>query len=61
MEARQERPAISSAKRGGIRGLSRFDRPNRVTKEMVTAARIAVRKANEEAKKARLRGNRNRP
>ena len=61
MEARQERPAISSVKRGGIRGLSKFDRPNRVTKEMVTAARIAVRKANEEAKKARLRRSRNRP
>ena len=41
-------------------GLSRFGRPNRVTKEMTSAARIAVRKANEEAKKARLRAIRNR-
>ena len=61
MAVRPERPANSSAKRGGIRGLSKHDRPNRVTKEMNTAARIAVRKAIEEAKKARLRGNRSRP
>ena len=54
------RPANNSNRRRDGGDFSRFGRPNRVTKEMVTAARIAVRKANEEAKKARLRGNRRR-
>lgn len=60
MEVRPERPANSSAKRGGIRGLSRHDRPRRVTKEMTSAARKAVRKANEEARQARFRAIRER-
>lgn len=60
MEVRQERPATSSAKRGGIRGLSKYDRPRRVTQEMTSAARKAVRKANEEAREARFRAIRNR-
>ena len=54
-------PASNNSRRRVSGGLSRFGRPNRVTKEMNTAARIAVRKAIEEAKKARLRGNRGRP
>ena len=60
METNQGRLATNSPSRGRSVGGIKFDRPARVTKEMVTAARIAVRKANEEAKKARLRGNRTR-
>ena len=54
------RSVNNNASRRTGEGRSKFDRPNRVTKEMNTAARIAVRKANEEAKKARLGGNRGR-
>ena len=60
MKPSMERPASSSVRRGSMRGLSKFDRPRRVTKEMTTAARIAVRKANEEARKARLSGKQKR-
>ncbi len=40
---------------------SKFNKPRRVTKEMVTAARKAAQKANEEALQARIKGRRVRP
>ena len=52
--------ANSKVGHGASRGSSRFGRPNRVTKEMTSAARKAVRKANEEARQARFRAIRNR-
>ena len=37
-----------------------IERPHRVTKEQITVARIAVRKANDEARERRLQGGLNR-
>ena len=60
MEAKQIQAANSNGKGRAPGGLSRFGRPNRVTKEMTSAARKAVRKANESARQARFRAIRNR-
>ena len=59
MKLSMVRPANSN-KIGGVRGVSKSGRPRRVTKDMVSAARTAVRKANESARQARRRAILNR-
>ena len=52
--------ANSKVGRAASRCSYRIGRPRRVTKEMTSAARKAVRKANESARQARFRAIRDR-
>ena len=54
METIRRHLAASSHKGVVNRKAVKFNRPNRVTREMVMAARAAVQRANEGAQKARL-------
>lgn len=58
METKQGIPGNNSGRPVDTRGPSRLHKPRRVTREMVIAAGRAARKANEEAREARLRGRR---
>lgn len=53
-------PIMTTSHKGGTVGkVKTLNRHRRVTTEMVSAARAAVRKANEDARRARLRRIRN--
>ena len=60
MTATHNSPMATSSKGVSVRRPKKLNRHRRVTTEMVTAARRAVRKANEEALKRRLQGARSR-
>lgn len=59
MNAAQSSLVATSHKKGVTVKTIKINRTRRVTKDIVTAARAAVRKANEDARKARLHRIRN--